>query len=249
MVSVVILAKNEEGTIGKCLNSVAWADEKIVIDDFSTDDTVKIAESQGAKIFRHPLQNDFAAQRNFGLEKAKGDWVLFVDADERINHSLQYEITTEINDPLNTNKGYRIKRFDTIWGRRVIHGEVGSVTLLRLARKNSGLWKGKVHETWEIKGKTETLQHKLDHFPHQSVKSFLKEINYYSTLRATELTKKRKKSSAYQIVLYPIGKFLMNYFFRLGFLDGIPGLLIAVMMSLHSFLVRAKIWQLTNKKG
>ena len=191
--SAVILAKNEEATIKDCLNSLSFCDERIVIDDYSTDKTVEIAKELGALIYKHPLDNDFARQRNFGLEKAKGDWVLFVDADERVNHSLQYEITSETSDPMNAMSGYYIKRYDTIWGRKVTHGEIGSITLLRLGRKNAGKWIGKVHETWNIKGKRGVLTQKMDHFPHQSMKEFLKEINYYSTIRAEELLKMKKK--------------------------------------------------------
>lgn len=249
MVTAVILARNEEATIKACLESVAWADERIVIDDFSTDATVKIVESMGAKIYKHPLQNDFAQARNFGLQKAKGDWIFFIDADERMSHSLQYEITTQINDSMNTNKGYFVKRHDTIWGKRVTHGEVGAVTLLRLARKGSGNWKGKVHEEWDVKGKKEKLHHILDHYPHQSLRAFLRDINYYSTLRAQELYRKKKKSNGIIILFYPLLKFIHNYFLRLGFLDGIQGLLIAITMSFHSFLVRGKLWQLSRKSS
>lgn len=249
MVSVVILAKNEEEAIKDCLESVAWADEKIVIDDFSEDKTAEIAKKLGATVYKHPLQNDFAQQRNFGLDKANGDWVLFLDADERVSHSLQYEINTAIHDSLNIIQGYYLKRLDTMWGKQLTHGEIGSIMLLRLARKNSGRWKGKVHEVWEVKGKKDKLANPLDHFPHQSIRDFLREINYYSTLRAQELHKKKKKSNSFQIVAFPVGKFISNYLFRLGFLDGIPGLLIAVMMSFHSFLVRGKLWQLTHQKG
>jgi len=245
--SAVILAKNEEATIRECLQSLSFCDERIVIDDFSTDRTAEIAKELGAVIYKHPLENDFARQRNFGLEKASGDWVLFVDADERVNHSLQYEITTETSDSMNTTLGYFIKRYDTIWGKKVTHGEVGSITLLRLARKNAGKWVGKVHETWEIKGKKGVLTHKLDHFPHQSLKEFLREINYYSSIRAEEMHKLKKKVYVYQIPFYPLGKFLYNYFFRLGFLDGLPGFIIAVMMSFHSFLVRGKLWQIAKR--
>ena len=248
MVSVIILARNEELTIRQCLSSVAWADEKIVIDDYSEDKTVEIAKEMGAKVYKRSLGNDFSKQRNFGLEKATGDWILFLDADEKISHSLQYEVTTAIHDALNTTKGYYVKRFDTIWNKKVTHGEVGSVVLLRLARKGSGLWKGKVHETWRVKGKKEKLHHTLDHYPHQTMTAFLSEINYYSTLRAQELFKKRKTTNLFQIITFPVGKFIFNYFFRLGFLDGVPGLIIAVMMSFHPFLVRGKLWQL-RKNG
>ena len=202
--SAVILAKNEEATIKDCLNSLSFCDERIVIDDYSTDKTVEIAKELGALIYKHPLDNDFARQRNFGLEKAKGDWVLFVDADERVNHSLQYEITSETSDPMNAMSGYYIKRYDTIWGRKVTHGEIGSITLLRLGRKNAGKWIGKVHETWNIKGKRGVLTQKMDHFPHQSMKEFLKEINYYSTIRAEELLKMKKRYMLIKYQFFPL---------------------------------------------
>jgi glycosyltransferase involved in cell wall biosynthesis len=243
MVSVVILTKNEEKSIQRCLLSVSWADEKIVIDDFSEDKTVEIAKSMGAIVFKHPLENNFARQRNFGLEKATGDWILFLDADERISHSLQYEITTEINDSLNTTRGYYMKRMDTVWGKSLKHGEVGAVSLLRLGRKDAGIWKGKVHEVWKVKGNTESLKHPLYHYPHQSIQDFLREVNYYSTLRAEELSRKKKRVRAISVIAYPLGKFLFNYFIRLGILDGVPGFVIASMMSFHSFLVRGKVWQ------
>lgn len=247
--SAIVLAKNEESTIRDCLNSLSFCDERIVIDDFSTDKTAEIAKELGAKVYKHPLENDFARQRNFGLEKASGDWVLFIDADERVNHSLQYEITTEISNPMDTVVGYFIKRHDTLWGRKVIHGEIGSTTLLRLAKKSAGKWKGRVHEAWEIKGKRGALTHKLDHFPHQSLREFLREINYYSTIRAEELHKMKKKIYVHQIAVYPIGKFMYNYVVRLGFLDGLPGFMIAIMMSFHSFLVRGKLWHLSKNNS
>src|SRR5687767_12381044 len=99
MISVVIITKNEEKNIEECLSSVSWCDEIIVIDDNSDDKTAEIAKNKGAKVITHALNNDFSAQRNFGLSVAKGDYVLFVDADERISPALWYEIMAITNDP------------------------------------------------------------------------------------------------------------------------------------------------------
>lgn len=247
MISAVVLAKNEEKGIRDCLLSLRWVDEKIVIDDFSTDKTVEVAEKMGARVYKKPLQNNFAEQRNFGLEKANGDWVLFVDADERVGHSLQYEMTSAINDSMGATRGYFIKRDDILWGRKLKHGEIGTVSLLRLARKGSGRWRGAVHEEWDVKGKKETLKHHLSHYPHPTIREFLQEINYYSSLRAMELHRKRKKVNSVSIVIFPFGKFIYNYFFRLGILDGIPGLIVAVFMSFHSFLAKGKLWLLWKR--
>lgn len=247
MISAVILTKNEEDTIDHCLKSISWCDEIIVIDDNSEDRTVELAKKRGAKVYIHTLHNDFSAQRNFGLEKAKGEWVLFIDADEMVSSTLWYEIMQYTNNPVNEYAGFYMKRIDTIWRKELKHGEIGNIKLLRLAKKNAGIWKGKVHERWQISGKTLTLKNSLAHFPHPTIRAFLKEINIYSNLRAEELFKNKKTIHAPSIILYPLGKFIVNYLFRRGFLDGTQGLVFALMMSLHSFLVRGKLWFLWQK--
>ncbi len=247
MISVVILTKNEEKNIEKCLENLSWCDETIVIDDDSEDKTVEIARKKGAKVYIHSLQNNFASQRNFGLEKAKGDWVLFIDADERISQALWYEIMAKTNAPFSPYAGYYIKRTDTMWGKQLRYGETGNIKLLRLAKKDAGKWEGTVHEVWKVKGKIDTLQNSLMHFPHQTIREFLQEINYYSDLRSLELRQKKIAVSWLTIVLYPKAKFVLNYIFKRGFLDGLPGLVFALIMSFHSFLVRGKLWLLWQK--
>src|SRR5437762_3077823 len=108
MISVVILTKNEEMNIAACLDSLSWCDEKIVIDDHSRDKTVEIAKNKGAKIFSRTLGNNFSDQRNYGLEKAQGDWVLFIDADERVSIALWYEIMQHTSEAIDDCNGYYI---------------------------------------------------------------------------------------------------------------------------------------------
>lgn len=247
MISAIILTKNEENNIKDCLTGLAWCDEKIVIDDESEDQTLEIAKKLGAKVFTRRLSN-FSDQRNFGLEKAKGDWVLFVDADERISQALWYEIMQYVNDPIENFSGFFLKRIDVIWGKELKHGESGTLKLLRLAKRDSGKWIGTVHEKWNISGKTETLNNPLYHYPHTTVGQFLTEINKYTDLRAEELYEQNIKTNWFLILLYPKAKFILNYFIRLGFLDGLPGLITALMMSFHSFLVRGKLWLLWKNK-
>ena len=248
MISVIVLTKNEEKNIDECLSTVSWADEVIVIDDNSNDRTVEIAKKRGVKAISHPLNNDFSQQRNFGLSQTKGDWILFVDADERISSALWYEIMAITNDPAGIYNGFYLKRRDVIWGKELKYGETGNVKLLRLARKDSGIWKGRVHEIWEVSRKTAVLKNPIMHYPHQSIKEFLQEVNYYTDLRAGELHKKKVYSSWISIIIYTKLKFIVNYFVKGGIFDGIPGLLFALMMSFHSFLVRGKLWQLWQKK-
>lgn len=252
MITAVILTKNEEKNIMECLHALDWCNQILIIDDYSEDNTIKLIEKTDSKkvtIFKHHLANNFAQQRNFALSKVKTDWVLFIDADERVSVSLQYEITSIINDSLENYAGYYIKRRDTIWGKELKHGESGQMKLLRLGKKNKGEWKGNVHEIWKLEGKIGELHNSLKHYPHQDITNFLSEINYYTTIRSQELFDKQTVVSYVTILIYPFAKFIQNFFIKRGFLDGLPGLVFAIFMSLHSFLVRGKLWLLWQKNA
>lgn len=246
MISAIVLTKNEEKNIKECLLGLTWCDEIIVLDDDSVDGTVKIAEKLGARVIRHSLDGNFAEQRNFGLEKAKGEWIFFVDADERVSKELAEEIKEGIKD--DDVAGFYFRRIDNFMGKWLKRGEIGRLKILRLARKGKGEWKRKVDEIWEIKGKTKTFKSPLLHYSHPTLSEFLTSINERSTLNAREFYEKGRRV-AFIEWLKPPAKFIQNYFFYLGFLDGIPGFVFAVLMSLHSFLVRAKLYLLWEKGG
>ena len=227
MISAVILTKNEEKNIIDCLESVSFCDEIIVIDDNSEDRTTDIVKKAGASVYTRALEGNFSAQRNFGLEKAKGDWIFFVDADERVTNDLKNEIIYKTSLKRNVN-GYFIRRFDFMRGKLLQHGETAHIFLLRLAKRGKGVWKGNVHEVWGISSQTQMLESALLHYPHPSIDAFLGEINFYSDLRAKELYEKEVKVHWYDIILYPKAKFIQNYFCRLGFCDGTEGMIMAV---------------------
>lgn len=245
-ISAVVLTKNEEKNIQACLESLSWCSEIIVIDDNSADETALLARKHGTTVYSHSLDNDFSQQRNFALTKAKYDWVLFVDADERVSGDLKKEIEKSIEHSQGT-AGFFLKREDTMWGKVLNHGEQGNIQLLRLAKKGSGKWVGKVHEVWDVKSTTQQLENPIYHFPHPTVAQFLAEINMYSTIRAKELHNQGKKADWLSVLLYAKGKFAQDYFFKFGFLDGTEGFLVAIIMSFYSFLVRGKLWQLGEK--
>ncbi len=248
MISAVILTKNEEKNIVDCIESLKGFDEILVIDDNSDDRTREIAKNLGATVFEHPLDNNFSNQRNFGLEKAKGEWVLFVDADERVTPELKKEIILHAANPGNPYTGFYLKRRDILFGKELQYGEVGNIQFLRFAQKHRGKWEGAVHEEWKVKGKIGKLNNNIVHYPHQNIAEFLREINFYTTIRAKELYEKKTKVNAFSIILYPKAKFFLGYILKQGFRDGIPGLVFALLMSFHSFLVRGKLWLLWNKK-
>lgn len=242
MTSAIILTKNSAQTLLKTLESLDWCNEVLVIDDQSFDDTVTIAKKAGAAVFVHKNNDDFAAQRNFGLEKAKGEWILFVDSDEVVTPELAAEIQRA-----RSRDGYYIKRKDFLFGRWLNHGETGRVKLLRLARKGAGKWTRPVHETWDISGKTGELSQPILHYPHPNVAQFIDEINRYSTLNAKYLKSQGIHVSWWHILAYPAAKFFLDYFWYLGFLDGTAGAIVASLMSFHSFLTRSKLYLLWKK--
>lgn len=276
MVTAVVLTHNNEKTIEKTLDSLSWCDKCICIDDNSSDRTVEIVKKKKADVYIRALSGDFASQRNFGLEKVKGpeEWVLFVDSDEIVTDALKKEILSKISTPhrhsrarppvrqesgnpssrnwipaqgQNDTNGYFIKRTDVFLGRGLRYGETAHVKLLRLAKKGAGVWIRPVHEYWDIEGHTETLDNPLIHESHTNVAQFIDEINIYSTINARYLYKQGVRSTVFAILAYPTVKFIQNYFFRLGFLDGTRGCIMALMMSFHSFLTRGKLYLLWVK--
>jgi len=249
MISAVVLTKNEVKNIEPCIKSLWWCDEIIIVDDYSTDKTIeKIQnakcksqnENAKLKIIKRHLNGNFAAQRNFGLKKAKGEWVLFVDADERVTPALAAEIKKKIFKTRFT--GFYLKRQDFWAGKWLQHGETGSIKLLRLGKKSAGKWERPIHEVWKIKGKIGTLKNPLLHYPHPTLAEFIRDINLYTDLNAKFFYQQGVKAPFWQILAYPLGKFFINYFWKRGFLDGLPGFVFALLMSLHSFLTRTKLW-------
>lgn len=193
-------------------------------------DEIEIIEEDKTARFRRNLKGDFASQRNFALSKAKGDWVLFIDSDEKLSPEI-------ISIPQGF-AAFSLKRLDHFFGKTLHHGETGNIRLVRLAKKNFDHWEGKVHEVWVGQGKVGLLRNYLEHYPHPTIREFITEINSYTTIRAQELNQ-------FEILelLKPPAKFITNYFFKLGFLDGMAGFVMAYMMSLHSLIVRVKLYE------
>lgn len=251
-ISAIVLVKNEEENIIDCLESLLFCEEIIVIDDNSTDRTEELLKNfsknhEKLRIFKRELNLNFSQQRKYGIEKSKNDWILFIDADERVTSELATEIKENVT-PNTQYGGFLLSRTDFMWGRALLHGETGRIKLLRLFNKNQGEIIGKVHERWETKKEVGRLLNPILHYPHPTISEFLREINFYSDLRAEELFKQKKKVNALSIVMYPSAKFVLNFFFKFGFLDGTAGLVHAILMSFHSFLVRGKLWLLWQKK-
>lgn len=246
MISAVVLTRNEEQNIRKCFRGLGWCDELIVIDDYSTDNTWKLTKELGAKVYKRHLNNDFSAQRNFGLSKAKNEWVLFLDGDEVVSKFLKSEILERVfakggQEKLKCN-GFYIKRRDFWMERELKHGYTGETRLLRLGKKGKGKWKRAVHEYWDIAGPTCELENVIEHYPHPTIGEFVADINRYSEIHASENKRERKKFNFLFVIFHPAGKFFVDYILKLGFLDGTQGFVYAIMMSFHSFLSWSRLW-------
>jgi glycosyltransferase involved in cell wall biosynthesis len=243
MILAVVLTKNEEKNLTRCLESLKWCDEVIVIDDQSTDSSVRIAQKYGARVIERPLAGDFAAQRNFALSQARNKWVLFVDADEEVPPKLADEIQSAVQKV--EFKGFRVRRTDYLWGATLTHGDIGRFNYIRLGRRGAGEWKRQVDEVWEIEGRVGQLKNRLNHYPHQTLTEFLEEINFKSTINARQFYQEGKRTTLLEWGK-PAATFLRSWIIKRGFLDGMPGFVVAILMSFHSFLVRSKLYLLTK---
>ena len=196
------------------------------------------------KIFFHPLNNDFSAQRNFALQKAKSEWVLFIDDDEYVGTELAREIIEAIK---NSNfNGYLIKRLDVAYHTPLLHGETGNIKILRLARRTSGEFQRPVHETWKIDGRVGELRSPLYHHKDHFISEFISRMDQYGHIDSRILTTEGKPFSWLRLLIYPLAKFKLNYIFRAGFLDGTAGLFLAYLMAVQSLTVRVFQWQNQN---
>lgn len=244
-ITAIILTHNSADTITAAINSVKFCRHIIVIDDYSTDATTTIAARLGATVHQHALNHDFASQHNVGLRQASTDWVLFIDSDEVVPKQLAQEILFAIQS--NTGiAGYCLRRQDTFLGRQLRHGETGQASFVRLGKRGAGVWRRPVHEVWEISAPA-TLSTPLQHTPHPNLNIFLDKINHYSDIDSRHRFQAGQSIRPLSICIWPIGKFLYNYVFKRGFLDGFPGFIMAYMMSLHSLVTRIKLYELQSQ--
>lgn len=251
--SLLLLTKNESERVRHNLDWIRDCpsiNEIIVVDDFSTDDTVKTIKNikfpptLKLKIFTHHLGANFSAQRQFALSKATNKWIFWIDADEIPDTKLINFLNHF--DPTSTQP-YSFIRQDTFYGYQLKHGENGHSRIVRLFHHTCGHFVGQVHEVWQDDCEAINTGFILHHQPHANLKSLFEKINFYTDIRARELYQQKTKTNLFQIVFFPLAKFFQNYLFKLGFLDGTPGIIMAIAMSFHSFLVRAKLWHLYQK--
>jgi len=242
--SAVIITLNEEPNLPRTLASVAWADEIVVLDSGSTDRTREIAESFKAKFFCESWKG-FAAQKNSALQKASGDWILSLDADEEVEPALADEIRqTLAGNPSAT--GFWIPRKNFFLNRWIRHGGFYPDPKLRLFRRGAGTFEDRlVHEDLRVQGSTAKLRNHLLHHAYPTLDSYLEHMNRYSSLGAQMVTARNGLVgfSFLDIVIRPQLTFFYNYFLRGGFLDGREGLLLHLYHAGYVSWKYAKAWE------
>ncbi|MDD5362440.1 MAG: glycosyltransferase family 2 protein [Ignavibacteria bacterium] len=245
MLSVTIICKNEENHLRECLESVKWADEIIVVDSLSTDDTVSIAMEYTHKVFLQKWQG-YAKQREFALSKTTNDWVFPLDADERCSPELKDEILSIINSKTNFS-GFRIPRKSYFLKKWIKHGGWYPGYIIRLfIKENTVVTDRHVHEGYEVKGDVGQLKGAILHYTISSISDYVKKINNYSSLQALE--KSEKKQIKFSDILFrPAATFLQQFFIRKSFLDGIYGLMVTFFDVITNMLTYVKAWEIQNK--
>ncbi len=243
-ISATVITRNERQNIEEALASLRWADEIVVVDSGSTDGTLEICRRFTDKVF-HRDWTGFVDQKNFAVEQATHDWIFSLDADERPSPELQRE-TEALRRAGFNHAGYRIPRVAFFMGRWIRHGDWYPDYQLRLFDRRRARWQGgRVHESVRIEGEPGRMRGEIHHYTYRSLSDYLKRLETYSALAAEDYRQRGKRSSGFKIIANPIATFTRAYFLKRGFLDGIPGLMVAGMGAISVFFKYAKLYEFT----
>ena len=242
--SVTIITKNEETNIRRCLQSVKWADEIVVVDSGSTDDTLEICRSYPCNIIETEWLG-FGRTKQLAVEHASNDWILSIDADEEVTEPLKDQLTKILKAP--KVNAYKIRRKSFYLGKMIRFCGWNKDYPLRLFNKKLGYFDDRiVHEGVVIKDKKGMIQEALLHYTYPTIESHIKKMSHYSSLGAQILYEKGKRATLPGAILKGAFKFLKMYFFQLGFLDGKNGLVLSINSAYGVYLKYLKIWQMTK---
>ena len=243
--AVIILTHNEEQHVAACIQSAAFADEILVIDDCSTDRTRALAESAGARVIEHPLAGDFAGQRNFALTQTAADWVLYVDADERVNAGAEEELRRIMAE--DACAVYEIKRINVAFGQRMYYGGHKPDYPRRFFPRDAVRWEGLVHERTESALPVRRLKGSLLHYTYTSWDRYFQKFNQYTTLMAERQHAEGKSASFLKILLDPPFAFFRFYILQRGFLDGRLGFVMAVFHGFYTMVKYVKLYDIERR--
>ncbi len=245
--SVVTIALNEERNIVQCLESVRWADELIVVDSGSSDRTVELAKGFPARVMQLPWRG-YGATKNDALQHATGDWILWLDADERVTPELAAEIRTKVQENDGTYAGYTVARRAYFLGKWIRHCGWYPSRVTRLFRRSSGKFtENKVHEQLLLEGPTGHLHNDLLHYTDPNLYHYCEKFNRYTSLAAEDMHAAGERFSLYDVLVRPPFMFFKMFVLRRGFLDGMHGFILSAVSMTYVFVKYAKLWELQKK--
>jgi len=243
-ISAIVITKNEEKNIAECLKSINWVDEIIVVDSESEDSSIELAKKFTDKIFIKKWEG-FVSQKRYALSLTNNEWVLHIDADERVTPELKEEIIKE--EPWEID-GFIIRRRNYLFGKEITTCGWDNDFQLRLFNKSkTELAEKKVHEGFKVNGKTRQLKNVLVHNTFSSFHNYLKKVNQYTSLRAEEIYDFRKKVTGFTIFSHAFSAFFRYYISLKGFKDGMHGLIISFVNALSNMLTYVKVWEMQRK--
>ena len=240
--SVVVITRNEAANVRAALESVRWADELVVVDSGSTDETVCIARQIANRVTQHAWEG-YGAQKNFASGLATHDWILSLDADERVSPGLAREIRALL-DAEPTARGYRLPRVTHYLGRWLRSTDWYPDLQLRLYDRRAACWNNRlVHESVAVDGPVGRLQGELEHHAYRDISHHLQTIDRYTTLAARQMLREGRRAEWVDLTVRPPAAFLRNYVVRRGLRDGAPGLIVSLLNAGYVFLKFAKLWE------
>lgn len=248
MLSIIVIVKNEESRIKSCLESVKWADEIIVVDNGSTDNTLEIAKKYTEKIFKLNL-HDFAALRNEAIKKTSGDWVLFVDADERILEPLRKEIEVVIG--FSDVSAFAISRKNIIFGTEVKYGPFWPDWVIRLLKKaDFDRWVGEVHEYPKFNGNLGYSKNSLLHLTHRNIDQIvLKSLDWSKIDSKLRLEAKHPKMTAWRFLRILFSELFQQGIVRKGFFNGTVGVMDSILQTFSMYITYVRLWEMQQNKS
>ena len=243
-IAAIVITKNEAQEIADCLQTLDFCHQIWVVDAESTDATAEIARRYTPQVVVRPWQG-YARARNWAIDQATGDWILALDADERVSPSLRKEILETLDDP--PADAYLIPRRLYFCGSRLRHGGSYPDRQLRLFKRGSGRYNDRlVHESVEVSGKVEKLSQPIIHHSHRDLGEYLEKARQYGRLAGKQRYEQGRRARWYYFLM-PGAEFIHRYLFRLGFLDGLPGLLYCTLCSWQTWLKYAWLWELERR--
>jgi (heptosyl)LPS beta-1,4-glucosyltransferase len=243
-VSVAVITKNEEANLPRLLESISFAEDVVVVDSGSTDRTVEIADSFCCRVFTETWKG-YGPQKDSATEKCRHEWVLLLDADERVPQETAGAIADILRRP--SADAYSFRRKNYLHGRWMRHSGYWPDRQVRLVNRNRGSFRGTIHEQWATRGKVADLDAHIDHYAFASYADMLKTLNHYSTIIAEELHSSGRRTNSLSPAYHGIGMFLKIYFVEKGILDGMDGLVTALTKAGGSFFKYAKLLELQRK--